>query len=337
MSANEGGRMESKGMGEAELVVDEFEIVDYQKVEENQSNQQLQDNQDQDQNHDKQDNQDQDQNKHDKQDNHDQDKQDQDKQNTFNLDKSKETPVESRFKRQLHGEDLNIIDPESFRVVKSRKRVLSTVITKLWEPLDDTTINSVYKLLHICLGKTMQRYKLQDKVKESRRILTNSWIENTGDSFLSRLKVTNLPSKSTMTSKINQISDVMNYDLIMKRNKYLQTLLSAELNQLNDLQLYYNKCQLNYQVDYDYLQQFKKTIQKQHREPELVLDFPNSNDNINLKQQQQSSFVPENDAQISSILSKLNSHLNTLDQDTKKLQATYDKVKIINNMIELLL
>lgn len=249
-----------------------------------------------------------------------------------------------RPKRKLQAADLDIIDPNSFRVVKSQKRVPGTVITKLWEPLDDITINSIYKMLHICLGKTMERYKLQEKIKESRRILTNTWVEPRNPlAFLARLKLTNLPLKTTMTSKINEINDVINYDLILKRNKYLQTLLSAELSQLNDLQVHYSNCQANYQSDYDYLQKFRDIVRKQEKEQLTNGDFsheiisPDAPDNINLAPSNPSSFIPDHDPEIKSILTKLDTNLTNLDRDTNKLQITYDKLKTINNMIEMLL
>jgi hypothetical protein len=251
-----------------------------------------------------------------------------------------------RQKRKIKVlDDLEIVDPKSYRVEKIRKKVPGKLVDTFWEPPDQTTLSSFYKILHLSLNKTMERYKSQPKITEARRVLTNTWINDDPKSFNSRLALSKVPPLSTMTTKLNEVNDILNFDVVLRRKKYLETCLLAELKQLNELEEHEQNLQLSYNLDLEYLHQLKKTTGKQEQdmikkinekreelsldEVEQIYDGINLTDTPNL-------FNPQDDDDVVLLLTKLNQHLTNVQNSSKQLGHLNDKVEVVNNILDML-
>ena len=64
------------------------------------------------------------------------------------------------------------------------------------------------------------------------------------------------------TSKsIDNSLDILDYDQLTRRTQFLETYLLAELKQLSDLETYYSDLEMIYNLDLNYLNEFKKTTE----------------------------------------------------------------------------
>ena len=267
--------------------------------------------------------------------------------NTTTEENSVENEIpRTRQKRKITVlEDLEIVDPKSYRVEKIRKKVPGRLVDTFWEPLDPTTLSSFYKILHLSLSKTMERYKSQPKIVEARRVLANTWINDNLKSFNSRLGLTKVPPLSTMTTKLNEVNDILNFDVVLSRKKYLETCLLAELKQLHELEKHEQNLQLSYNLDLEYLQQLKKTASKQEqnmirkinekREALALDEVEQADDGINLNDAR-NPFNPHDDEEVVSLLTKLNQHLTNVENSSKKLGQLNDRLEVVNNILDML-
>jgi len=191
----------------------------------------------------------------------------------------------------------------------------------------------------------MERYKSQPKIVEARRVLANTWINDNLKSFNSRLGLTKVPPLSTMTTKLNEVNDILNFDVVLSRKKYLETCLLAELKQLHELEKHEQNLQLSYNLDLEYLQQLKKTASKQEqnmirkinekREALALDEVEQADDGINLNDAR-NPFNPHDDEEVVSLLTKLNQHLTNVENSSKKLGQLNDRLEVVNNILDML-
>jgi vacuolar-type H+-ATPase subunit I/STV1 len=148
-----------------------------------------------------------------------------------------------------------------------------------------------------------------------------------------------------MTTKLNEVNDILNFDVVLRRKKYLETCLLAELKQLNELEEHEQNLQLSYNLDLEYLHQLKKTTGKQEQdmikkinekreelsldEVEQIYDGINLTDTPNL-------FNPQDDDDVVLLLTKLNQHLTNVQNSSKQLGHLNDKVEVVNNILDML-
>ncbi|CUM50345.1 uncharacterized protein AC631_01750 [Debaryomyces fabryi] len=246
------------------------------------------------------------------------------------------------------------IDPSSFQTEKSKKRVAGKFIEKFWEPLDAQTTNSLERILNMCLNKTIEKYKggtkISKKMIEAQHILSKNWLnELNRKSFRSRLNVTNVPLPSSMqsTPKSNDNRlDILNYDHLTRRTQFLETYLLAELKQLSDLETYCSDLEIIYNLDLNYLNEFKKTtdINKSkmiketiNKREKLGLDnIEPDREDIRLADDagvMNSSFDPNTDQDTQKVLHLIDQQLQSLSSNTTNLTNLNEKLETLYNFL----
>lgn len=246
------------------------------------------------------------------------------------------------------------IDPTSFKPETNKKRIAGKFIEKFWEPLDSQNMNSLDKLLNMCINRTIEKYKGNTKVSkkmvEAQHILTRNWTnEMNRKSFRSRLNVTNVPLPSSMQStpkaKDSEL-EILNYDHLTRRMQFLETYLLAELKQLSDLESYYSDLELVHNLDLNYLHEFKKTteVNKSKMIAETITKRENlglnaikpCDEEIDLVDHSEiinSSFDPNHDKDTQDVLHLISSHLKSLSSDTTNLTILNEKLETLYNLL----
>lgn len=264
--------------------------------------------------------------------------------------------INKPIKRRLDAilTDYEPIDPSSFQPEKNKKRVPGKFIEKFWEPLDAQTINSLEKILNMCVSKTIEKYKggtkISKKMIEAQHVLSKNWLnEMNRKSFRSRLNVTNVPLPSSMQSlsKSNDHSlDILNYDHLTRRTQFLETYLLAELKQLSDLETYYSDLEMIYNLDLNYLNEFKKTtdINKSkmiketiNKREKLGLDnIDPDQEDIRLSDDSgiiNSSFDSNTDKDTQEVLQLIDEQLQSLSSNTTNLTNLNEKLETLYNFL----
>lgn len=246
------------------------------------------------------------------------------------------------------------IDPTSFQTEKNKKRITGKFIDKFWEPLDAQTTSSLEKILNMCVNRTIEKYKGGSKVSkkmiEAQHLLSKNWLnEANRKSFRSRLNVTNVPLPTTMQSSSKSIDnslDILNYDQLTRRTQFLETYLLAELKQLSDLETYYSDLEMIYNLDLNYLNEFKKTteINKSKMIKETItkrekLSLDNiepDSENIRLADYSEttnSNFDPNSDNDTQDVLQLIDKQLQSLSSDTTNLTNLNEKLETLYNFL----
>lgn len=246
------------------------------------------------------------------------------------------------------------IDLTSFQTEKNKKRITGKFIDKFWEPLDAQTTSSLEKILNMCVNRTIEKYKGGSKVSkkmiEAQHLLSKNWLnEANRKSFRSRLNVTNVPLPTTMQSSSKSIDnslDILNYDQLTRRTQFLETYLLAELKQLSDLETYYSDLEMIYNLDLNYLNEFKKTteINKSKMIKETItkrekLSLDNiepDSENIRLADYSEitnSNFDPNSDNDTQDVLQLIDKQLQSLSSDTTNLTNLDEKLETLYNFL----
>lgn len=246
------------------------------------------------------------------------------------------------------------IDPTSFQTEKNKKRITGKFIDKFWEPLDVQTTSSLEKILNMCVNRTIEKYKggskVSKKMMEAQHLLSKNWLnELNRKSFRSRLNVTNVPLPSTMQSTSKSIDnslDILNYDQLTRRTQFLETYLLAELKQLSDLETYFSDLEMIYNLDLNYLNEFKKTteINKSKMIKETItkrekLNLDNiepDSENIRLADNPEitnSNFDPNSDNDTQDVLQLIDKQLQSLSSDTTNLTNLNEKLETLYNFL----
>ncbi|KAK6198107.1 CENP-Q, a CENPA-CAD centromere complex subunit-domain-containing protein [Scheffersomyces amazonensis] len=270
-------------------------------------------------------------------------------------------PIRPR-KRQIDDiDDFKIIDPMVDLTTETTKRKIpARIIDQFWEPLNGKSLSSFEKVLNIALSRTLERYgdvknngKISKRISEAQRIISKTWINSQeSKSLLSRLVVTPLPLNNTMNKDMKS-EDVLSYDELLRRKKFLETYLGALIKQLEQLEKHYNELNVSYQSDLKYLQDFKKTtssninqMQRELNEKRVDLDIPlgseaiiESTKDLNLQMENKSihkKFNPNEDNETKDILCSLHNHLQSISTNTQGLKTLNDKLEILYNVLDIL-
>ncbi|KAK6464445.1 CENP-Q, a CENPA-CAD centromere complex subunit-domain-containing protein [Scheffersomyces coipomensis] len=275
-------------------------------------------------------------------------------------------------KRKLNQlDEFKIIDPNTaFTIDTNKKKIPARIIDEFWEPLNKSSLSSFESILNIALTRTLERYgdnlvnrkngKLTKKTVEAQRIITKTWINSQDSkSLLSRLSVTKVPTNDSVSKEFKSNQDdnnILSFDQLLRRKKFLETYLGAELKQLQQLEKTYNELNINYQLDSKYLQDFKKTtllnINNMQRElndkrrgnniplaDEIETDVNAIND-LNLQKETSSSgknhFNPNTDEDTKELLTTLNKHLTNMTTNTKGLKTLNEKLETLYNILDML-
>lgn len=246
------------------------------------------------------------------------------------------------------------IDPTSFQTEKNKKRVTGKFIDKFWEPLDAQTTSSLEKILNMCVNRTIEKYKggsiVSKKMIEAQHLLSKNWLNEVNrKSFRSRLNVTNVPLPSTMQSTSKSIDnslDILDYDQLTRRTQFLETYLLAELKQLSDLETYYSDLEMIYNLDLNYLNEFKKTteINKSKMIKETIMkreklsldNIEPDRENIRLADHSvltNSNFDPNSDNDTQDVLQLIDKQLQSLSSDTTNLTTLNEKLETLYNFL----
>ncbi|EGW33424.1 uncharacterized protein SPAPADRAFT_60779 [Spathaspora passalidarum NRRL Y-27907] len=266
-----------------------------------------------------------------------------------------ESPNEPpRKKRNIDVDKLTIIDPSEFKMSNNTKRITGKFIDKFWQPLDDVNAKSFDNILNLALSKTLERLgsldsegNMNEKMKLANKILTNAWLNPSNlESFKSRLRVTKVPLPSTMfPNNKGTIKDVFNYDKVLERKQFLETCLSAELKQLQDLEKYYHETKMIYESDKKYLSELTRATngkeaklrhQMYTQREELGLDEeikPDVDLNLATSGTSSSSFNPDKDEEIKPILESLQKHLETISANTEPMLVFNEELEMLLNML----
>ncbi|KAK6877719.1 hypothetical protein K4I79_005753 [Candida tropicalis] len=254
------------------------------------------------------------------------------------------TNDEPSLKKRKLPFDNEALIPLNLQNIISKQRISTKIIEKLWQPLDVHNSQSMDSLLNIALLKTLEE---ESDVSKASRTLTTAWINQSNpESFKARLDQTNLPPPNSMYNtkvriKANEIKDVLSYDSVSRKKTALETYLSAELKQLQELEDHYNQMLLSHQSDLQYLQKFKQTSKRHqlkldsdiddiHEELNLI-EYDKKPDDIYLQSNSTYKFDPDQDEDTRAILEQLNKSLNISTSDLKKLNG---KLEILSSMLD---
>lgn len=250
--------------------------------------------------------------------------------------------------------DFEPFDIASIRSEKQTKRVPGKLIDKFWKELDPQTLTALDKIIGISINKTIERYRTKDstlnkKMVETERILYKTWLSLAANkSFRKRLSVTKFPRINSMHTGMSNKGDenaaILNYDRLVRRKNFLETYILAELKQLNELQNYYNKLKLSYESDHKYLNEFKRTvaINQSKMSNELMnheLKYEKSTDDINLStssikmhRNSETSFNPNTDSTVKSLLQSLSENIDKID--VSDLVDLKDRLQSFENYLD---
>ncbi|CAX43547.1 conserved hypothetical protein [Candida dubliniensis CD36] len=234
--------------------------------------------------------------------------------------------------------DNEILSPLNLQSIVNKQKISTTVIEKFWQPLDSVNAQSMDDIMNIALLKTLD--ESHSKVSRS---ITNVWFNSANpESFKSRLLQTKLPPPSSMYSsklriRANEVADVLSYDSLTRKRTVLETYLSAELKQLQELENHYNQSLLAYKSDLEYLKKFKSTVknnemkynddlERKHEELNLSVQDKNPDDIYLLSTD--NDFDPETDDDIKFILETIQEKLLR-----SKLKTLNDKLEVLCNIL----
>lgn len=248
------------------------------------------------------------------------------------------------------------LKPSSFYTLKVQKRIPGKYIDKFWEPLSQASLNSVEHILAISINKTIEKKRVSGedaddirKLQEAQLILANGWSSShSSNSFLSKLKITGVPPPSTMLDSTRQDTedfDILNYDRLTRHINFLQTYLLAEYRQLFELEKYHNDLAGSYNMDYQYLNDFKRLTeeneQRMMRQNMKKFDlFKKSSKNsigrteVKNTPTNNSSFFPDTDSDTKAFLSLLHNCLEEILSENKRFVDFNSKLENFLNSLD---
>lgn len=292
--------------------------------------------------------------------------------NVSNVEQSvsgKDENVEETTEDARDGSDSDsdyVIDPQSITRSSIKSKVAGRLIDRLWNPLPVDSLNSIEKILSMCVNQSIQRYapvtvKGKSKSKifepskmmlEAQQILRDGWLSSGNrSSFASRLKETPLPVpvvKGTVSfgRRSRDGVDQFNFDTLQRRKKYLETYLLAELKQLNELENNYKLHESVYELDKKYLNELRRSTTKENSKKRneiskkrslLSIDKPLGISNecrVKKRRRGESKFNPDEDADTLGILESLTRHLSSIRRNTLQLKDINTELESLFNLLE---
>lgn len=243
--------------------------------------------------------------------------------------------------------------PTNFTLQTVRKRVPGKLVDRFWAPLDPETFNSLERIISVCSSKAVERYRrdqkktqFNKKMASAQEIVANSWADRDNKlSFLSRLKVTKVPLP-TSHSKRNSSEDmnVLAFDSLNRRKKFLETYLQAELKQVNQLERYHKELSTVYQQDLQYLQEFKKTTEIEIKSmTEEATELRRNMGLENSKNTPEGEYVekpvkpfnPNDDPETRQLLTEIRDKLAPLQEKCKELAEADDALEVLYNFLDI--
>lgn len=247
-------------------------------------------------------------------------------------------------------------------IEKQKKRVTGRAIEKQWVCLESESFRSFENLCTISMNSVLERYndsKQRDtKVAETQRIFTQHWLSTKlPKSFLARLKITKLPPLRSLVVKMRggyeESFDPLNVDQVNLRKTVFETYLLAELKQLESLEAYKNSLENTYNLDLEYLKDFKKTTsnlrgqisqERGHSSKELRLDLmltKRDSSESRLKRSPLSMnltlsdarFDPSKDSDLELLIKDIHTELCGLTKQKRELLTLSDQLDIIERQL----
>lgn len=248
-------------------------------------------------------------------------------------------------------------NPSGLSKELASKRVPGKLIEKLWAKLDPAPLKSFDRVSSIVLNRVLENLRgegaTESKISEAGKEISASYIDAEDHrSFRARLGATNLPPPSSMQSlakmsaaEASQI-DILSADQLLRKKQYLDTYLLAELKQLNELERHHSTISDAYELDLQYLRQFRKTTavnqDQMHQETRskreaLKLDSVRQDDDIALLRDDTGAFTrfkPDDDDDVRDVLQELSTHLAGIAGNTADLTALNDKLEVLYNILD---
>lgn len=245
----------------------------------------------------------------------------------------KTTLQETYIGSKKRAHDL-IVNPKTITTRSHKKKITGKLIDRFWQPLSHDSFQSMQGIISMCINQSIQRYRLPSKSRKSvelskkmiqaQDILSESWSTANETSFGSRLRETLLPPGS------DSDSDIFNLDKLLRRRKYLETYLLAELKQLNELEKNYKSYEIIYKLDLKYLEELRKSTGKENslmrkeineKRENMSIDVLNSSKvKIHQTTKNKSTFNPNDDLDTIEVLSKLTRHLESINKNVNQLK-----------------
>lgn len=258
-----------------------------------------------------------------------------------------------------------VVDPQSISRSSVKSKVPGRLIERLWSPLPMDSIDSIQRILSMCVNQSIQRYapapvkgsskkalEPPKKMLEAQKILRDGWLSSrNASSFASRLKETSLPLPTTRASssfgyKSTGGGDTFNYDKLVRRKKYLETYLLAELKQLNELEKNFKLCENVFEQDKKYLVELRRSTTKENSKMRneiskkrslLSIDGSvekGSDCRIIKKRKSKSKFNPNEDEDTAGILELLSRHLSSIKGNTLQLREINSEIESLYNLLD---
>lgn len=248
-------------------------------------------------------------------------------------------------------------NPSGLIKEQSSKRVPGKLIEKLWEKLDPTSVKSFERVSSIVLNRVLENLRgegaTERKIADADRVINANYMDLEDPwSFRARLGATNFPPPSSMQSlakmsaaEASQI-DILNADQLLRKKQYLETYMLAELKQLNELERHYRTISDGYELDLQYLQQFRRTtaVNKSQMQQEvrakreaLQLDSVSKEDNGIVLLEDTGDFTkfkPDGDDDVRDVLQELSEHLTRIAGNTAGLTTLNDKLEVLYNILD---
>lgn len=242
-------------------------------------------------------------------------------------------------------------DWEPGRVEHIRKKVAGGLIDKHWDPLDHESKAIFNRMMATSVNRTLEKFtpgkKSEDvRIRETQKVLVDYWLgHNSTRSFSARLDVTSFPPTSTMRHsalKDDGPINFLNQDVLLRRKKYLETYLAAELKQLHELEAHHRRVEAAYRLDLKYLNEFKKTthIESQQMKKDLAskasalgLDKVPQTSEVRLVEPPTSDFDPLLDPDTRQVVESLDSTLTWFASRTDTLKVVNDKFEQLYNAL----
>lgn len=251
-----------------------------------------------------------------------------------NINKPNESTITDSRKRPF--------SPDSIHYETIKKRIPPSQMEKFWDYLDSATISSLTKIMDIGIVKSLERLSNANKSKVAEKYLLKSWVLDDPRSFITRLNSTTLPKSHSMHStsyKNDENLDILNYDHLNHRKKWLETYLSAEIKQLEELKKYHERLNDNFQADKNYLKDLEKTIDvnkskmSKERSKREVFTHVRVNKHEKVNVMEDSRFQFEENDEFSSTLTDLNNNLTDLQKRSQNLHKLNDTLtSFLNNV-----
>ncbi|KAG7662914.1 uncharacterized protein J8A68_003598 [[Candida] subhashii] len=273
---------------------------------------------------------------------------------------------EPPLKRKKLDEDLRVVHPSNYTMITQTKAISEGRIDRFWEPLEDMNVKSLTNILNLSLNKALDslggantgdsglnRNITTQKIMQAKEILSKTWLDmNNPQSFLARSVVSKFPlpgsvlTEGIVTRHVGELRDVLNYETLISRQTALEAYLSAEIEQVQQLESVYNELETQYLADKRYLIQLLGTVKTDIKELESDIKNkrrqlslhnlkPNPDKGINLltTTKRLSDFDPDKDEDIKPLLENIERNLKKISTpETRSLIELNEKLETLHHL-----